>query len=127
MGKQSDGRAGNRVPWFFATPTRLFAWLFVSLLVPLAILVVVLSGQARRVMHDQAVIQNSATARLAAATARAHLDALSRFAESFATRRTLLRAVRDGDAEGVERNLRDLVERGGPIERVFVTDLAGVE
>ncbi len=115
------------VPWLLASKRRLFWTLFLVLALPMGGLGLLAAEQARRTLREQALVQNTAAASLAAQLVSEHFDGLVRYVEVVSHRQSLRLAAEKKDRDAVREHLRDLVELSRALDRAYVTDVAGIE
>lgn len=115
------------VPWFLSSALRVFATLVLIVGVPFAAFSLYVIEGSRAALRNQAIESNAVAADLGAEFAKAHFDGLVRYVESYARRPSLRAALERTDAAAVRTHLEEIVRNNTSIDRVFVTDVHGVE
>lgn len=115
-----------RAPWMLRSRGRLLAALFFTLAVPTLVLTALLHEHVRSEIVLQEKEQNKVTANLCAHGVDAEFHGLRRYVESFALRKTLIRAIESQDAASIAGILSDLVSQNPSVSRAVLADPRGV-
>lgn len=113
-------------PWMFRSRPRLFGALFLVVAIPTAILTLLTALFVSGELREQAVKQNTVTARLVAKQIDEQFFGLRRYVESFATRPSLINPLQANNAKAVQQQLVDLIEQNRKLSRAVITGTNGV-
>ena len=120
-------KARSLGPWFLRSGWWLWGALLLTLLLPTVTFVFFVLRQFQTSLYNETLSQNAVVARLTAQTAQEHFSGIIKYVENFSRRQRLMSSVEKRDKEGVVDQLGELVIRNPEIDKVFITDLKGVE
>jgi signal transduction histidine kinase len=110
----------------FQSRGRLFLTLFLMLAIPTAILTFLTASFVWREQSNEAIEQNSLTARLVSKHLEEEFFGLRRYVESFATRRRIVDSLKKMDQPAVQEQVAEVVEQNKKVSRAVLTDTNGV-
>ncbi|OGW85904.1 MAG: hypothetical protein A3C35_06850 [Omnitrophica bacterium RIFCSPHIGHO2_02_FULL_46_11] len=119
--------ANTEAPWFLGSSWRLFGTLFLTVTLPMMVLIFALVVQIRVALQDQAIRQNAVAAQLAAKAVQEYVENLASSVENLALRSLLVGAIERKDSVRVRARLKELLSLSSDFNRAIVTDIKGIE
>ena len=115
-----------RAPWFLGSGWRLFGALFLTVTLPMVVLIFSLVIQIRAAVKVQAIRQNTVAAQLGAKAVQERFESLINQVESYAIRSLLVGAIERKDSVRVRARLKELVTLSSDFDRAIFTDAKGI-
>ncbi len=116
----------SSLPWFLKTGKRLFATLFLIIAIPLSTTVYLEISQISYKLKKQAIYQNNLANQLVSQAIEEHYSGLINFVDSFASRPSLIQAVRKNDRSTMSSQLNQMIKENNFLDRVFILDKNGL-